>query len=44
MKTALVIGGSRGIGEAIVRKLAGIGWRVGFTYNTGKLRADTIAA
>ena len=44
MKTALVIGGSRGIGEAIVRKLASIGWRVGFTYNTGNLRADTIAA
>lgn len=44
MKTALVIGGSRGIGEAIVRKLAGIGWRVGFTYNTGRQRADIIAA
>ncbi len=44
MKTALVIGGSRGIGEAIVRKLAGIGWRVGFTYNTGRQQADIIAA
>jgi len=44
LKTALVIGGSRGIGEAIVRKLAGIGWRVGFTYNTGRQQADIIAA
>ncbi len=44
MKTALVIGGSRGIGEAIVRILAETGWRVGFTYNTGKQRAEAIAA
>ncbi len=31
-KTVLITGGSRGIGEAAVRRFAGAGWRVLFTY------------
>jgi 3-oxoacyl-[acyl-carrier protein] reductase len=34
-KTALVIGGSRGIGAAVVRRLAQEGATVAFTYHTG---------
>jgi 3-oxoacyl-[acyl-carrier protein] reductase len=32
IKTALVTGGTRGIGKAIVKKLAGVGYQVYFTY------------
>ena len=31
-KTALVTGGTRGIGKAIVKKLAGLGYQVYFTF------------
>jgi NAD(P)-dependent dehydrogenase (short-subunit alcohol dehydrogenase family) len=43
-KTALVTGGSRGIGAEIVRRLASDGADVAFTYNTGKAEADEVAA
>ena len=39
---ALVTGGSGGIGSAIVRALAGSGVPVGFTYRSGKERADAL--
>jgi 3-oxoacyl-[acyl-carrier protein] reductase len=43
-RVALVTGGSRGIGEAIVRRLAADGADVAFTYRTGKEEADVIAS
>jgi 3-oxoacyl-[acyl-carrier protein] reductase len=43
-KTALVTGGSRGIGAEIVRRFASDGADVVFTYNTGKAEADEVAA
>ena len=43
MKTVLVTGGSSGIGEQLVRELVEIGYRVYFTYYTGKERAEKIA-
>ena len=43
-KTALVTGGSRGIGAEIVRRRASDGADVAFTYNTGKAEADEVAA
>lgn len=43
-KVALVTGGSRGIGAEIVRRLAGEGGDVGFTYHTGKEEAGQVAA
>jgi 3-oxoacyl-[acyl-carrier protein] reductase len=41
-KIALVTGGSRGIGEAIVRRLAAEGATVFFTYNAGADRAQSL--
>ena len=44
MNTALVIGGSRGIGAAIVRRLAADGLRVAFTYQGSRDKAEALAA
>ena len=43
-KVAVVTGGSRGIGEAIVRKFAEHGAKVVFTYVSSRERADKIVA
>jgi 3-oxoacyl-[acyl-carrier protein] reductase len=43
-KTALVIGGSRGIGAAIVERLASEGARVAFTYTSSPAKAQELAA
>lgn len=42
-KTALVTGGTRGIGEAIVRKFAEQGANVAFTYRSSEDRAKALA-
>ncbi|MEV4532460.1 SDR family oxidoreductase [Asanoa sp. NPDC049518] len=42
--TALVTGGSRGIGRAIVERLAAAGHRVVFTYLRDKVAADEVVA
>jgi 3-oxoacyl-[acyl-carrier protein] reductase len=42
-KTAVVTGGSRGIGRAIVRRLAADGARVVFSYRQDKTAADALA-
>jgi 3-oxoacyl-[acyl-carrier protein] reductase len=42
-KTAVVTGGSRGIGRAIVRRLAGDGARVVFSYRQGRAAAEELA-
>ena len=41
-KTALVTGGSRGIGRAIVYALASQGWSVGFCYHTDAAAAEAV--
>jgi len=41
---ALITGGSRGIGEAIVRKFAEAGARIAFTYHSSSVKADAIVA
>ncbi len=41
-KTALVTGGSRGIGRAIVLALTGAGWSVGFCYHTHPVAANAV--
>ena len=43
-KTALVTGGSRGIGRAIVRMLAAEGCAVAFTYKSRADAAEELAA
>lgn len=43
-KVALITGGSRGIGEAIVRKFAEAGARIAFTYHSSSAKADAIVA
>ncbi len=42
--TSLVVGGSRGIGEATAKLLAAAGGRVIITYSRGKIEADNLAA
>ncbi len=43
IKTALVTGGSGGIGSAIVKKLTEEGWYCAFSWNRGKERAERLA-
>ena len=44
MKTALITGGSRGIGAAIARRFAGEGYRVIINYNRSEAEAKALAA
>ena len=44
MKTALITGGSRGIGAAIVRELTTQGWQVAFCYRSSEDIARQLAA
>ncbi len=42
-KTAIVTGGSRGIGKAVVEKLSSLGAKVHFTYRRGEEEAQAVA-
>lgn len=42
-KVALITGGSRGIGEALVRKFASLGASVAFTYSASSEKANALA-
>ena len=44
MKTALITGGSRGIGAAIVRHLSSRGWQVAFCYKSSEDAARRLSA
>ena len=44
MQTALITGGSRGIGAAIVRALSERGWRVAFCYRSSDAAAQQLSA
>lgn len=44
MRTAVVTGGSRGIGTACVRAFAQAGWRVAFLYRSAEEAAQRLAA
>jgi len=43
-RTALITGGSRGIGRAVVENLARAGWRVAFTFNSSPEAAARVAS
>lgn len=43
MSHVLITGGSRGIGEALVRYFAAKGWQVAFTYVKSKEKAEALA-
>src|SRR5215470_15401697 len=43
-KTAIITGGSRGIGRAIVKELASRGVRVAFTYSRNREPAETLVS
>jgi 3-oxoacyl-[acyl-carrier protein] reductase len=43
-KVVLITGGSRGIGEAIVRKFAGLHAKIAFTYRSSSERSDALVA
>src|ERR1700730_12359470 len=43
-KVALVAGGSRGIGEGIVRRFASVGAAVAFTYSNSEEKAKRLAS
>ena len=43
MTTALITGGSRGIGAAIVRRFSQAGWRLAFSYHRSAGEARALA-